>query len=135
MSKKFNKVLLVDDDDISNYLTEVLIQKLNFSGDIEVYKNGEEALNYIRNCMFNHDTVKCPELVILDINMPVMDGFEFLEEFEKLQKNNNIDIPVVMLTTSNYNNDIQKAKKYKVAGFVNKPLTEEKFLEILAHHL
>ncbi|CAN5223273.1 response regulator [soil metagenome] len=135
MSKRFNKVLLVDDDDISNYLTEVLIQKLNFSGDIEVYKNGEEALNYIRNCMYHHDTLQCPELVILDINMPVMDGFEFLEEFEKLQRNNNIDIPVVMLTTSNYNNDIQKAKKYKVAGFVNKPLTEEKFLEILNHHL
>lgn len=135
MTKKFNKVLLVDDDDISNYLTEVLIQKLDFSGDIEVYKNGEEALNYIRECFHNQSENVCPELVILDINMPVMDGFEFLEEFEKLQKNNNRDIPVVMLTTSNYNNDIQKAKKYKVAGFVNKPLTEEKFLEILNHHL
>ncbi|MDQ3392884.1 MAG: response regulator [Bacteroidota bacterium] len=134
MSKKFNKVLLVDDDDISNYLTEVLIQKLDFSGDIEVYKNGEEALNYIRDCIHRNDAV-CPELVILDINMPVMDGFEFLEEFEKLQKENDKDIPVVMLTTSNYNNDIQKAQKYKVAGFVNKPLTEDKFLEILNHHL
>lgn len=134
MNKKFNKVLLVDDDDISNYLTEVLIQKLDFSGEIEVYKNGEEALNYIRDCIINQNGLQIPELVILDINMPVMDGFEFLEEFEKLQKSNNIDIPVVMLTTSNYNNDIQKAQRYKVAGFVNKPLTEEKFLEILNHH-
>lgn len=134
MSKKFNKVLLVDDDDISNYLTEVLIQKLDFSGEIEVYKNGEEALNYIRECIISKGDLKVPELVILDINMPVMDGFEFLEEFEKLQNTNNMEIPVVMLTTSNYNNDIQKAQKYKVAGFVNKPLTEEKFLEILNHH-
>lgn len=135
MSKKFNKVLLVDDDDISNYLTEVLIQKLDFSGEIEVYKNGEEALNYIKECIDNQNEVSVPELVILDINMPVMDGFEFLEEFDKLQQENNMDIPVVMLTTSNYNNDIQKAQKYKVAGFVNKPLTEEKFLDILNHHL
>ncbi|MDQ3535908.1 MAG: response regulator [Bacteroidota bacterium] len=129
--KRFNRIMLVDDDDVSNYLTQGLIQKMEFSGELSVYKNGDEALNYIRDCMFHHDTAECPELVLLDINMPIMDGFEFLEEFEKLQKNHNKDIPVIILTTSGYKFDVQKAKSYKVAGYINKPLTIDKLQEVM----
>lgn len=123
--KKFNKVLLVDDDKINNYINLRLIRRIGLSEEIIVTNNGQEAINYLKQCEKN----ALPTLILLDINMPVMDGFEFLEEFEKLEFNN-VERPlIVVLTTSTNTNDIKKVESSPIAaGYINKPLTEENLL-------
>ncbi|GAL86569.1 response regulator rcp1 [Sporocytophaga myxococcoides] len=123
--KKFNKVLLVDDDKINNYINLRLIRRIGLSEEIIVTNNGQEAITYLKKC----DKNELPTLILLDINMPVMDGFEFLEEYEKL-KVNTVERPmIVVLTTSTNTNDIKKVESSPIAaGYINKPLTEENLL-------
>jgi CheY-like chemotaxis protein len=125
--RKFSNVLLIDDDDISNFLTEIIIKDMNLSDDIHISSNGEEALNFIEKS--NILTSPKDVLLLLDVNMPIMDGFELLDKLIPMGNIENFSI--IMLTSSNYKNDIEKAKKYNVAGYINKPLTEEKLKEIL----
>jgi CheY-like chemotaxis protein len=133
--KKLNKVLLVDDDYISNFLNKLLIRDMNLADKTYFATNGEEALEFIKeNCTTGNGeeiTSDCLDLILLDINMPVMNGFEFLEEFYKIE-NRNSNIYIIMLTSSSDFKDMQKAKNYNVAGFINKPLTEEKINNIVS---
>lgn len=104
--EKFNKVLLVDDDKINNYINLRLIRRIGLSEEIIVTNNGQEAITYLKTC----DKNELPTLILLDINMPVMDGFEFLEEYEKF-KFNTVERPmIVVLTTSTNTNDIKRWK-------------------------
>ncbi len=128
--QRFGSVLIVDDDYASNYLTEIILIDLNIAAHIHIARNGREALNFVKeNC--SAKTTYCPDLILLDINMPIMDGFEFLEEFEKLPYIQSSPISVLLLTTSTNLKDVEKAKRFKVAGYIEKPLTEEKLLDIL----
>lgn len=130
--KKLQSVLLVDDDLASNYLTRAIIQDMDITEKIHTTSNGEEALLFMRqHCL---DTNKyCPELILLDVNMPVMDGFEFLEEFQKLSDLNHNKTTIVMLTTSSNQRDTEKARKYKVACYLEKPLTEDSIRSVLTY--
>jgi CheY-like chemotaxis protein len=131
--KKLNKVLLVDDDYISNFLNKLLIRDMNLTDKTFFASNGEEALDFIRkNCVITEgkEDENTLDLVLLDINMPVMDGFEFLEEYNRIENKRN-NIYIVMLTSSSDYKDMQEAKKYNVAGFLNKPLTEEKINNVI----
>lgn len=122
--KKLKKVLLVDDDFINNYLNELLLQEMDITEDIMIASNGEEALNYVeQTCKSIHD---CPELILLDINMPIMNGLEFLEAFATRQKDIYNHTSVVMLTSSSDDKDIEQATKFNIKGYLSKPLTEEK---------
>ena len=134
---KFKKILLVDDDDTSNLLTTMVISEMNITEGVDVALNGEEALNYIiENCQQvpADEQKKCPSLILLDINMPIMDGFEFLEAYKKRFDPTN-KIPVVMLSSSSNSKDFDKAKSYNVKGYIVKPLNEEKLQEALANNL
>ncbi|SDM40803.1 Response regulator receiver domain-containing protein [Catalinimonas alkaloidigena] len=128
---KVRSILLVDDDTISSMIIVLLMEELNVNVKIYTAANGQEALDFIQNFEGDDQTdKKFPELILLDINMPVMDGFEFLDKLVTLK-----DLPdfrIIMLTTSNYPLDRERAKKYPISGYVNKPLTEEKMNEILA---
>lgn len=131
--KKLNKVLLVDDDYISNFLNKLLIRDMNLTDKTFFASNGEEALDFIReNCVVTEgkEDDNTIDLILLDINMPVMDGFEFLEEYNKIENKRN-NIYIVMLTSSSDYKDMQEAKKYNVSGFLNKPLTEEKINNVI----
>ncbi len=127
--KKFNCILLVDDDFTSNFLSKMVIEGIRVTDHIHIAQNGQEALQFVLEHCFslkNTEDSSCPDLILLDINMPVMDGFGFLEEFSKLQRVRNRNISVVMLTSSDNQKDLQRAEQYNITGYLNKPLTEEK---------
>lgn len=121
--RKFKTILLVDDEESTIFINKRLLIKANITENILVARNGKEALDTILD-----PNIKKPELVFLDINMPVMDGWEFLEEYESTissEIKSQINI-VIMVTTSLNPEDEKKAKKYSIVkSFLRKPLTME----------
>lgn len=124
---RFKCLLLVDDDPIATFVNRAPLNKL--SDSIEVATNGEEALNKLLDAkaVNNH----CPKLIFLDINMPVKDGFEFMKSFNELDQQHKDHIVVVVLSTSNNDKDIQRMQDLGVKYFIQKPLTEEKIIDLL----
>lgn len=123
--------LLVDDDDTANYLNEMLFTRLEATEKLLVARNGLEALALItQNCPGQN----CPMLVLLDINMPIMDGFEFLEAYKELEFEQKKSVIIVMLTTSLNPHDVEKAQQTDIASFITKPLTKKTLQELIAQH-
>jgi CheY-like chemotaxis protein len=131
--KKLNCVLLIDDDTINNYINERLIKKNEVASEVKVVLNGQEALQYLIDRK-KEEGSKNPELILLDINMPVMDGFEFMAAYKKAENIDKESVVIVMLTTSTNPSDTQRLNDSGVAGFVNKPLTEGKLKNLLGTH-
>jgi CheY-like chemotaxis protein len=131
---KLPAVLLVDDDQTTNYLNQLLLNKLNVADHILVAKDGREALDLLAtHC--SPLTPQCPRLILLDVNMPGMNGIQFLESYKQLPLAAQHAIVIVMLTTSLHPRDVQRVEELDtVAGFVNKPLTAAKIEAILAEH-
>ena len=115
-------VLLVDDDDITNTINRRIIKKFNIALSIVVAKSGEEALKYI----LENDA---PDLILLDINMPIMNGSEFLEAYLKNFKDS-YKIRIIVLSSSVNLDDRFMAASYGVP-FLNKPLSGERLLEVI----
>ena len=127
--------LLVDDDQTTNYLNRMLLERLRVTDKLLVALNGQEALNLVQeHCQ--HATPECPALILLDVKMPVMDGFQFLEAYAHLEHLAGLKaaIIIVMLTTSLHPQDVERVQRFNIAGFLNKPLTEEKINGILTNH-
>lgn len=129
---RLKRLLLVDDDETSNFLNEFLIKEMDIVDEVYVATNGQEALDFIYE---QNETPQYPQLIFLDLNMPVMDGFEFLEEFEKIQQRSKQRVPIYILTSSNYFKDFERAKAFSVTGYIIKPLTEKKIREALEETL
>ena len=128
---KLPSVLLVDDDDTVNYLNRALFKKLEVTEKLFVVGNGQEALTFItQNC----PGPDCPSLILLDINMPVMDGFEFLDAYKELEFEQKQSVVIVMLTTSLNPRDVEKVQRANIGGLVNKPLTKQALEDIIAKH-
>jgi CheY-like chemotaxis protein len=126
MSKKLKCILLVDDDSADNFFHKKVISSMGITDHVEVALDGESALTFLSNK--NQET---PEIIILDINMPRMNGWEFLEEYAKLTIPKNTVI-IVMLTTSANPEDKTRADRHKVISeFNSKPLTEKMMSGIL----
>jgi len=122
------KILLVDDDDASIYLTQRILTKVEIEADILIAKHGQEALNIVKEVCQRE---QCPELILLDINMPVMDGFEFLEELQKSADLSRCAFKIVLLSSSTHQLDVARAQHYPVSDYIQKPLTPEKLARIL----
>ncbi|UOQ78678.1 response regulator [Hymenobacter sp. 5516J-16] len=126
-------VLLVDDDATTNFLNELLLRKLNVADKLLVALNGQEALELLHHhCQ--SATPTCPVLIFLDINMPVMDGFEFLNAYQQLAWMQQRHVIIVLLTTSMHSRDVAQAERLPVADYVSKPLNQEKVTSILRQH-
>ncbi len=136
MKKKLNTILLVDDDEPTNYLNKMILEEVDCAEKIEVAQSAKEAINYLMGAgKYNQKgkTIPPPELIFLDINMPAMDGWEFIDIYKELKKRGNV--VMVMLTTSLNPEDEERSKMMaEVSGYRNKPLTKEMVTEILENH-
>ena len=122
MELSIPEVLLIDDDKPTNFLNKMIIEKHGKLGKVSIVTNGLEALEYFRRVKDGKE-IK-PSLVFLDINMPGMNGWEFLKEFVKFGSKITDDIAIFMLSTSNDEREIEKAKNHTfVLDFLNKPLS------------
>jgi CheY-like chemotaxis protein len=127
-------IMLVDDDAVYNFLHEKLIKTIGYNNHIEIALNGKDALDYIINVSegSKQSNLPLPNLILLDINMPIMNGWQFLEGFKKLDEKITKNITIVMVTSSIDPDDITKAETDSyIQGFVSKPLTQEKFEDLL----
>lgn len=130
MNKKLNCILLVDDDPDDNFFHQRIINKMDITLSIAVAKNGIEALEYLRK-----ENQVIPELIFLDINMPKMNGWEFLDQYKLLDPKQKARITIMMLTTSANPDDIERANAIEdVTGIKTKPLSVEMLTEILETH-
>ena len=133
MKQKLNCVLLIDDDEPTNFLSGMIIEEANCSKHVQVMPTGKEALKYLASSQQSkNNSLPYPELIFLDINMPAMDGWEFLDEYKTLTKDHQKKIIVIMLTTSLNPDDALRAYETpEISGFENKPITKEKLDKIL----
>lgn len=133
MKQKLNSILLVDDNPADNYFHTLVIENAKITETIHIAENGLEALESITSKI---DGVHPqPNIIFSDINMPKMNGWEFLEEYEKLSERQKSKCVVMMLSTSTNEGDIKKANKYNhVNGFSSKPLTKEILSETVEKH-
>lgn len=129
--KKINCVLLVDDDEATNYVNKMLLEDMEVAHRVLVANNGREALALIKQ---ECEVQCCPTLILLDINMPVMNGFEFMEAYHELEVAHQQSVVVVMLTTSLNPTDVDQLQQFPINGLLNKPLTEENVHAILEQH-
>jgi CheY-like chemotaxis protein len=126
MSAKIN-LLVIDDDDINIFIIKKIVEKTGYEAVMVAKTNGQLAIDYLNELQDNGQPF--PHLILIDINMPVLNGWEFLEAYEKLGVKDDIDM--YMLSSSVYENDIDKAKTYKtVKGFISKPLSIERLIEL-----
>jgi CheY-like chemotaxis protein len=135
--KKLNCILLVDDNPADNEFHRIKIKKADVCNQIKVVTSGQAALDYLHKSgePGQAEEFPKPDLIYLDINMPGMNGFEFLEEYKKLDENLKSKVVIVMLTTSLNPDDRERALSTKqVTEFQNKPLTIETLHDIIEKH-
>jgi CheY-like chemotaxis protein len=126
-------ILLVDDDTTTNFINQHLLKRMQVSEEVLVAHNGQEALSVLQT-RCHEPVAACPSLILLDINMPVMDGFTFLKAYNELPQSQRDTTVIIMLTTSLLDADVVRARQLPVAGFLNKPLTREGVNEVLHRH-
>jgi CheY-like chemotaxis protein len=130
--KRLTCILLVDDDPVSIFLTSTYLEDLQICGQVRVASNGMEAFDYIReHCERRKPVVpcNCPDLVILDIDMPLMNGFDFLEQ---CRQSGFLQIfKVIILTSSKSRRDEERARKYPIVDYLVKPVTGSEWLTVI----
>lgn len=121
---QLRNILIIDDDQTNNFVTEMILNPMGLFGKIECVLNGNEAIDYFKK----NSTL--PDLVLLDINMPVMNGFEFLDWYESNGYSGSTKFSLMSATVEAIN--IEKASKYKdVLGYIEKPIQKRSILDIL----
>lgn len=127
--KTVDTVCVIDDNDVYQFVMKNSINKLNPNIKILAYLNGEEGINAIKSMLEKKQPL--PDVILLDINMPIMDGWEFMNEFIKIKSQLPQIIPIYLTTSSLDASDIDKAKKYEdITGFLSKPIDRHTLLKI-----
>lgn len=130
MKNRVKNICVIDDDKTFQYLTHRVISDTHLIQDIEIFSNGLDALNYLQNNSL--DEKKLPDIILLDLFMPVMDGWGFLKNYTEIESKLVKKIPIYIVSSSIDPIDIQKSKSLgHVTDFIVKPMTKEVFLKIL----
>ena len=126
-NKKYRTVMLIDDNEIDNLINQKMIEAASITENIYTHTGAKSAIEFLRN-MEQLDVAEkvLPDVIFLDIDMPLMDGFQFLDEFEKLNNTTKNKCKIVMLTSSINPQDFNRSKKYdNVKLYLNKPLSHD----------
>ncbi|MFV8225232.1 response regulator [Christiangramia aquimixticola] len=132
MGQKVELACIIDDDKIYVNLVKKIIEIKKLSENLLIYKNGKEALDYFKYIMETAtEEDKLPDIIFLDLNMPVMDGWEFLNEFIKIKNNLNKKITLYVVSSSIDPRDLERAKSFNmVTDYLIKPIELKKFEKI-----
>lgn len=125
---KYTSVMLIDDSEIDNYINHKIIVGSNFAKYVNIHTSSKSALEFFLNLQRREGNISLllPEIIFLDNDMPLMDGFQFVQEFRKLEINSVKPMQIIMLTTSTNPDDLTKAKQTGLINkYINKPLTVE----------
>lgn len=131
--QKLRSVLLVDDDPTNNFLNQRLLKHMGVAEQVVVAENGQEALALLQPTGPD-PTSNFPALILLDIQMPIMNGIEFLQAYQQLPPAQRRSTTVVVLSTSADTRDLSQLDGLPAAGHINKPLTPEKLATVLQLH-
>ena len=125
---KYNYAMLLDDNELDNFINQKTLEATSFANKIYINTSSKSALEFLKNLEISHSETLTffPEIIFIDINMPMIDGFQFIENFKKTFSNRFINTKIVILTSSISQNDRIKADKIsKGIIFLNKPLTKD----------
>lgn len=120
MSRKL-KIVLIDDDEPTNFLNEIIIREMKVTENILSFDSAKLALSYFTN---NLDKDDVTDLILLDLNMPAMNGWEFLEKYTHLPSENKARVIVTLTTSFNPDDELRSKNSSEVHEFLKKPLTE-----------
>lgn len=132
---KMYAIMLIDDNEIDNLINQKMIESADVVENIYTHTGARSAIEFLRNAekLEGFSDKILPDIILLDIDMPLMDGFQFLDEFEKLKETTKEKCAVVMLTSSINPQDVNKSKKYKyVKRYINKPLSQDSITKIFS---
>ncbi|GAB3513987.1 response regulator [Emticicia fontis] len=126
--RKINNAWIIDDDKILTYVLQRIMGSVYSFENIEIFQNGKEAINHLTTLKKNPESL--PDLILLDLNMPVMDGWQFLDEFEKIPLEKKVKLYIV--SSSIDIQDHNKAKNYKtVSDFLIKPIGKKQIEQMI----
>ncbi len=131
---RLNSILLVDDDEASNFLHSIFINKLDLDVTVNTSLNGQEALDFILGK--GQNALELPCMVMLDLRMPIMDGWQFMKSYEEqVPKKLKEQITIVLVTISDNQEDKDRAiTNEHIADFSQKPLSDETFKKLIQKH-
>ena len=128
---KLNKILLIDDDEVSNYLIKDLLERLNIAHEIKVIEDGEKAFEYLAKC---GESLACPEFIIFANQITNMDGIEIVEAVNEINFMKRNEAVFMFLDINSKQNEIDTLKELGVQEFTTKPLSEEKVMGVFNKH-
>jgi CheY-like chemotaxis protein len=124
------KVCLIDDDDIYQFLLKKELRHTNLVERINLFSDGRKAMEYFKENLDNQDTL--PDVIFLDINMPIMNGWRFLEEFKSLKNHINKKIIIYMVSSSFDDRDVKRSQEYsEVTDYIIKPVKRSNLISVL----
>lgn len=129
MSRQNLNIFLVDDDHIYQFTAKKTLEAMGVGGHVSVFMDGQAAMNFIKAHLTEPSAL--PDIIFLDINMPVMDGWQFVEEFQRLQFSKKVSL--FMVSSSVDAADLKKSKEFTIiSDYIIKPVGRERFEELLA---
>ena len=130
--KNLESTCIIDDDELFVFGVKLLMRKMKSFGNLKIYGNGQEAIESLGKMLENGE--RLPQLFFLDLNMPVMDGWEFLESFKKIPPEDRSHITLYVVSSSVDPRDLEKTKEYQlIENYILKPITVGDLEDVLDH--